>query len=77
MNAKTVNPETVPSTAVLAGYLGEGFHTAFRKATDTPRASRIWQLIDEMPDDEWVRCTHFVAEAVRDALLAGSLLEET
>lgn len=48
--------------------LGEGFHTAFRKATDSPEADAIWKLINELDDDEWASVINFVAAPLIDAL---------
>lgn len=48
----------------LLSYLGEAFHTAFRKATDCPQAHPIWQLISEMPPKDWEAVLGFVALSV-------------
>ena len=43
-------------------YLGEGIHTAFRKALpDSKQAHQIWKLIREMPDEDWEAIVKFVA----------------
>lgn len=42
-------------------FLGEGFHCAFRKATDCEQATPVWNLISAMPDDEWANVLDFVA----------------
>lgn len=41
--------------------LGEGIHTAFRKATDCEQAHSIWKLIQEMPGKDWESVLNFVA----------------
>lgn len=41
--------------------LAEGFHTAFRKASDHPNAHQIWLLIRELPSDDWGNVIDFVA----------------
>lgn len=46
----------------VAEFLGEGFHTAFRKATEDPQAHRIWDLISKMDGSEWHAVLMFVAE---------------
>ena len=43
-------------------YMGEGIHSAFRKASDHKSASLIHQLINDMPDEEWRAIVDFVAE---------------
>lgn len=45
----------------LASLLGEGFHTAFRKAVDSTRANSIWHAIDGLPAAEWGAIIDFVA----------------
>lgn len=42
-------------------YLGEGIHTAFRKAGQTRASSQVWNLIREMPPEEWSGIVRFVA----------------
>lgn len=57
--------------------IGEGFHTAFRKGTDAPQSSKIWNLIKEMDDEEWSAVVAFVADPIADFLEAGHLQLET
>jgi hypothetical protein len=46
----------------LCSFLGEGFHTAFRKAyPDGPLSHEIWKLIARMPRDQWHAVLDFVA----------------
>lgn len=52
----------------LIEYLGEGFHTAFRKASDSPEATQIWDLISNMPAHEWHAILEFVAVPVLNLL---------
>ena len=53
----------------LTEFLGEGFHTAFRKAVpDSDEANQIWHLIKEMKGEDWTRVLAFVAEPLLDAL---------
>lgn len=40
--------------------LGEGFHTAFRKATDDPKSSEIWKLIQDLDPKSWDSVLGFV-----------------
>src|SRR4051794_7537082 len=42
--------------------LGEGFHTGFRKAAESPASSRVWNDIHDMPDGEYGQVIEFVAE---------------
>ena len=48
--------------------LGEGFHTAFRKATVGYTANDIWRLIKELPDEEWNAILEFVYEGIKPYL---------
>lgn len=48
----------------FASMLGEGFHTAFRKATDCPQAPTIWQLIHDMPTGSWNAVIEFVVSGM-------------
>ena len=48
----------------LADYLGEGIHTAFRKACDCREGVQIHRLIDEMPPDKWANVIDFVVDAL-------------
>jgi len=50
--------------------LGEGLHTAFRKASDSYEANKIWHLIMDMPGEEWDRIVQFVAEPLWQAVTA-------
>jgi hypothetical protein len=49
---------------LLTELLGEGFHTAFRKATDCDQAPVIYRLIEEMPEDDWANVLDFVADCL-------------
>jgi hypothetical protein len=44
--------------------LGEGFHTATRKAGDGPSSTQLWRTIDEMPIDEWEAILNFVLDGM-------------
>ena len=57
--------------ATFRGMLAEGFHTAFRKASDSDEAWRIWKLIREMPPAEWSKIISFVADPTWDMLQSG------
>ena len=48
--------------------LGEGFHTAFRKAIEGYTANDIWILIKELPDEEWNAILDFVYECIKPYL---------
>jgi len=60
----------------LENFLGEGFHTAFRKAVDSKEADRIWHAINDLPSEEWSAVLYFVAEPLLEIIqerVAGSL----
>jgi hypothetical protein len=44
--------------------LGEGVHTAFRKATDAPQAAKIHQLINEMGPLAWGEYVSWLDDAL-------------
>jgi hypothetical protein len=44
----------------LKSMIGEGFHTAFRKAFDSERAMPLHTMITELPDEEWDAVLEFV-----------------
>lgn len=48
----------------LRSILGEGFHTAFRKATDDPLAFPIHRLIAQLGDGEFTAVLDFVIEGL-------------
>lgn len=51
--------------AEMTELLSEGFHTAFRKASDHPVADQIWKLIrHDLPQDEWAKIIDFVVWGV-------------
>lgn len=45
--------------------LAEGFHTAFRKATDHPLSTPIWKNIKDLPTEDWGSVLDFVMSGVR------------
>ena len=55
--------------------LGEGTHTAFRKATDDPLAMPIHRLIEQLGPGEWSEVVTFVADPIWDLLTAGRIDE--
>lgn len=55
---------TAQQTKEMKSQLAEGFHTAFRKASDHPTANKIWHLIKEMPDGEYGKVIDFVVWGV-------------
>jgi hypothetical protein len=59
----------------LASQLAEGFHTAFRKGTDSPRAHPIWKAIKELPPDEWGEIIDFVMYGITPYLEGNLLLD--
>jgi hypothetical protein len=48
--------------------LGEGFHTAFRKAIDGPDAMPIHRMISDMRPEDWSAVIRFVADPLWDLL---------
>lgn len=54
--------------ADIRSMLGEGFHTGFRKAVDHPYATTIWQLIKDLPGEDWSAVLDFVSEPIIHAL---------
>lgn len=48
----------------LRAALGEGFHTAFRKAADSAEATVIHRLIGDMQPEEWSAVIDFVTNGV-------------
>jgi hypothetical protein len=54
----------------LRSMLGEGFHTAFRKATECEQAMPIHRLIGEMPDGEWSRVIDWLVDGFEFSGLA-------
>jgi hypothetical protein len=62
---KPITP-TVLTRSDLQSIIGEGFHTAFRKATDSPIATDIWAAIRALPDDEWRGILAFIMECLPD-----------
>jgi hypothetical protein len=45
--------------------LGEAFHTAFRKGSDTSEAWHVWKAIQSMDHDDWGRCLDWAWETIR------------
>jgi hypothetical protein len=46
----------------IVSFLGEGFHTAWRKAVDCPEAVVIHRLIKDMDPEVWGAVIHYVAD---------------
>lgn len=59
MPAPTTEP-TIVTRDDLRSLIGEGFHTAFRKALDGPPAHEVWRMIRALPDKEWREVIDFV-----------------
>lgn len=55
------------TVAELRSLLGEGFHTAFRKATDDPLAFPIHRLIQQLGDGEFTAVLEFVIEGLESS----------
>jgi hypothetical protein len=49
--------------------LGEAFHTAFRKASDSAQGVQIYRLIEEMPESDWTSVLEFVFDSIESAVL--------
>lgn len=52
----------------IRSVIGEGFHTAFRKAVDHPYATVIHKLIGDLPDEDWSAVIDFVSGPVTGML---------
>jgi len=52
----------------IRSMIGEGFHTAFRKAVDSPESVVIHKLIKDMDPQEWSAIVSFVSGPVIAAL---------
>jgi hypothetical protein len=48
----------------IESMVGEGFHTAFRKAVDSPEAVVIHKLIKDMDSEIWGAIVKFVADPI-------------
>lgn len=57
-------------TAVLRQVLGESFHVALRKVTDSPYGTAAYRAIDLMPPAEWDRVLRYVVDALGGRLRA-------
>ena len=52
----------------IISLLGEGFHTAFRKAIpDSDIGGKIWQLIRDLSQEDWDAVLEFVFLCMEDA----------
>ncbi len=50
---------TPPTRAEIADLLGEGIHTGLRKVANGNAATRAYQGIEAMPDDQWAAVLDF------------------
>jgi hypothetical protein len=66
-----VDQTGITSREEFVALLGEAFHTAFRKASDSAQGVQIYRLIDAMPEDDWAAVLEFVAETVESAVLGS------
>lgn len=58
---KALDKRPMPMTRdEFKSMLGEGFHTAFRKATDDSHAAEAWRQIREMAPGAWGSVLEFV-----------------
>lgn len=48
----------------IKSLVGEGFHTAFRKAVDNEQAMPIHRLINDMPAKDWDNIIEFVVSGL-------------
>ena len=65
--------ETAPAIdgELLRSLLAEGFHTAFRKASQHKLSSQIHSLIGDLPQREWGEVIEFVAYGLESSFAAG------
>ena len=54
-----------PTTTVYDDLVAEGFHVAFRKASEHRVAGDIHRLISRLPADEWAKVIDFVLDGAR------------
>lgn len=59
----------VTSREEFVSLLGEAFHTAFRKASDSSEGVQIYLLIEQMPEDDWTLVLEFVYDSIESAVL--------
>ena len=52
--------------------LAEGLHAGYRKAIDCEQAMPIWQLIREMPNEDWGAYVEYVGGNVWDWVVANA-----
>lgn len=55
--------------AALVEQMGEGLHTALRKACESPESHDAWVAISRMPDAEWNDALRWAAPHILDAVL--------
>lgn len=60
----------------LIALLGEGVHTAFRKAGRSWRADEIHKQIDLMDDAEWKSIVTFVADGIIFSTTGGFQIQD-
>lgn len=53
----------------IRSMIGEGFHTAFRKAADSMEAAIAWKAIRDMDSEEYAAIISFTADPIIEALL--------
>lgn len=63
--------ETITSREEFLEFLGEAFHTAFRKASDSAEGVEIYRLIEEMPESDWTSVLDFVTDSIESLVLGG------
>ena len=49
---------------LLADFMGETVHTAFRKGCDGPAAIKVWNDIKAMPSEQWVSAVSWMCWAL-------------
>jgi hypothetical protein len=62
--------------AAIAGFIGEGVHTALRKFCDSRQSSEAWNAINALPPGEWGTCTTMAADVIVDYLIEDNGLTE-
>lgn len=65
--ASTTAPPAMGARNELKELLGEGIHTALRKASGHPEARAAWLAIDRLPAEEWAAVVGFVAVGLKEA----------
>lgn len=62
----SIDPDILKDRETFLSVLGESFHTALRKATDSEQGSAAWNAIKDMDDLEYEQVLEFVAMCMEE-----------